>query len=86
MVVLTLGDRGIQVFDSLTTGQLQSHFFAVDKIEVQENTNGCGDAFIAYFLAKYWRSRNLEQAITHGKIGGMEATRWKFALPDWAYL
>ncbi len=86
LVVMTLGERGIQVFNSLEKGNFQERFFEVDKVAVQGNTNGCGDAFIAYFLAEYWQSRNLEKAIAQGKIGGAKATAWNFALPDEAYL
>lgn len=85
LVVVTLGSRGVQIFDSLTAAQYQARFFEVEKIPVRQNTNGCGDAFIAYFLAEYWRSRNLEQAVGQGKIGGAKATQWQFALPDSAY-
>lgn len=86
LAVITLGEWGIQVFNSLEKNKLQECFFEVDKIAVQGNTNGCGDAFIAYFLAEYWQSRNLEKAIAQGKIGGAKATAWNFALPDAAYL
>jgi sugar/nucleoside kinase (ribokinase family) len=85
LVVITLGERGIQVFDARQSDNFQSHFFAVEKVAVQGNTNGCGDAFIAYFLAEYWPSRNLEKAIEQGKIGGAKATQWNFALPDEVY-
>ena len=85
LVIVTLGARGIQAFDALTTPDLQTHFFPVEAIPVQGNTNGCGDAFISYFLAEYWQSRNLAAAINRGKIGGALATAWPFALPVAAY-
>jgi len=85
LVVITLGERGIQVFDTLTAPTFSERFFAVEKVTVIGNTNGCGDAFIAYFLAAYWQNHNLEQAIAQGKIGGAQATTWNFALPDHAY-
>ena len=85
LVVITLGERGIQVFDALTTCTFSERFFPVEKVTVLGNTNGCGDAFIAYFLAAYWKNQNLEEAIAQGKIGGAKATAWNFALPDSAY-
>ena len=85
LLLLTLGERGIQVFDSRQPGDFRSPFFAVQPVPVQGNTNGCGDAFISYFLAEYWRSQDLEKAIEQGKIGGARATAWNYALPDEAY-
>lgn len=86
LVIVTLGARGIQVFDGLTTTALQAHFFPVEAVPVRGNTNGCGDAFISYFLAEYWQRHNLEAAIQRGKIGGALATAWPFALPATAYI
>lgn len=85
LVIVTFGARGIQAFDALTTPALQTHFFPVEAVPVQGNTNGCGDAFISYFLAEYWQNRNLEAAINRGKIGGALATAWPFALPTTVY-
>jgi sugar/nucleoside kinase (ribokinase family) len=85
LVVITLGERGIQVFDTLTAPTFSERFFSVEKVPVIGNTNGCGDAFIAYFLAAYWQNHNLEEAIAQGKIGGARATAWSFALPASAY-
>lgn len=85
LVIITFGAQGIQVFDGLTTSQLQTYFFPVEAVPVLGNTNGCGDAFISYFLAEYWPSHNLEAAISQGKIGGALATAWPFALPATAY-
>jgi sugar/nucleoside kinase (ribokinase family) len=81
LVVITLGERGIE----LVGRHASPRFFAVEPVPVIGNTNGCGDAFIAWFLHQYWRSGNPEQAIEHGKRGGAQATRWQFALPDEAY-
>jgi sugar/nucleoside kinase (ribokinase family) len=85
LVVITLGDQGIQLFDSRDPAHFQARFFEIEKVTVRENTNGCGDAFISYFLAEYWRSCHLERAIAQGKIGGAKATEWQYALPEWAY-
>lgn len=85
LVVITLGERGVQVFDARIPDQPQSRFFEVEKAPVRENTNGCGDAFIAYFLARYWQDSQLEPAVDQGQWGGRQATQWQFALPDEAY-
>ncbi|MCG3209067.1 MAG: Fructoselysine 6-kinase [Anaerolineae bacterium] len=79
-VVITLGERGVQLFNGPT-----AEFFPVEKVAVQANTNGCGDAFIAYFLHRYWRGSSLAQAVAYGQIGGAAATRWQYALPESAY-
>lgn len=84
LVVVTLGERGVLVFDG-RAGAAQRRLFPVDAVPVRHNTNGCGDAFIAWFLHEYWRSGSLEQAIEHGKIGGALATGWPHALPETAY-
>lgn len=80
VVVVTLGERGVQVFNGPT-----AEFFPVRPVAVTGNTNGCGDAFISYFLHDYWRSGNLSQAVAHGQLGGAAATAWRYALPDSAY-
>jgi len=85
MTVITMGSRGIWLFDALTTGSFQKKWYAVDPVPVQANTNGCGDAFIGWFLAEYWLSRDRERAITRGQDGGRLATGWHFALPADAY-
>ncbi len=85
MIVVTMGSRGIWLFDALSPADFQKQWIAVESVPVRENTNGCGDAFIGWFLAEYWRSGNREQAIARGKIGGRQATTWRLALPDDAY-
>ena len=85
LIVITLGERGIQVFDARQPGTFQSRFFKVEPVQIKGNTNGCGDAFISYFLAEYWRNQNLESAIKQGKRGGAKATQWLHALPPIAY-
>lgn len=84
LVIVTLGERGVQVFDG-RTGVVEGRYFPVEVVPVRHNTNGCGDAFIAYFLHEYWRSCGLEAAVEHGKIGGTLATGWRHALPPDAY-
>jgi sugar/nucleoside kinase (ribokinase family) len=85
MIVVTMGSRGIWLFDALLPAAFQRQWVPVESVPVRENTNGCGDAFIGWFLAEYWRSGNREQAIARGKIGGRQATTWRLALPDDAY-
>lgn len=45
----------------------------------------CGDAFIAYLLADWWRAGDLVAAVDRGKIGGALPTAWVRPLPDSAY-
>jgi sugar/nucleoside kinase (ribokinase family) len=52
---------------------------------VSGTTVGCGDAFIAYFLAAWWRTGELVAAVERGKIGGALPTAWIRPLPDSAY-
>lgn len=85
MLVLTLGARGVQIFDASSEPAPRELFFPVEPVCVTANTNGCGDAFISYFLAAYWQHRDLAHAVEQGKIGGAAATAWRYALPDHAY-
>ena len=79
--IFTLGERGILVCEPACAPRLER----VDVVAVTGSTNGCGDAFISYFLAEYWRSRDLEHALERGKYGGALATTWQHALPEAAY-
>lgn len=79
--IFTLGERGVLVCEPAGEPRLER----VEAVPVAGSTNGCGDAFISYFLAEYWRSRNLTHALAQGKRGGALATRWPHALPDRAY-
>lgn len=83
LLVVTLGSRGVWVWDGRSTPQ--EHFFPVEAIPVQGSTVGCGDAFIAYFLAEFWRTGDLGAAVAQGKLGGKMATGWKRPLPESAY-
>lgn len=83
LLVVTLGSRGVWVWDGRS--QPQADFFPVEAIPVQGSTVGCGDAFIAYFLASFWRDGDLNAAVAQGKLGGKRATGWKRPLPDTAY-
>ena len=83
LLVVTLGSQGVLVWDGRT--QPQEYFYNVEAIPVQGSTVGCGDAFTAYFLVEFWRSGNLNAAVSQGKLGGAMATKWKRPLPDEAY-
>lgn len=82
-LVVTMGARGVLVWDGRT--QPQEQFFDVEAIPVRGSTVGCGDAFIAYFLAAFWRGDSLPAAVAQGKLGGAMATKWQRPLPESAY-
>ena len=83
LVVVTLGSRGVQVFDGRRAGA--DLFVPVVPVPVLGTTVGCGDAFIAAFLGEWRRSRDVVAAVERGKIAGAEATAWRRPLPDNAY-
>ena len=59
---------------------------AVDPVPVAGTTVGCGDAFIAYMLARAGgRAAICVAAAERGKIGGALPTGWIRPLPDDAY-
>jgi len=60
-------------------------FVPVTPVRVAGTTVGCGDAFIAWFLAEYRRRGDLLAAVERGKLGGALATAWRGPLPDDAY-
>jgi sugar/nucleoside kinase (ribokinase family) len=68
MLVVTLESRGVQVFDGRSAGS--DRWFDVTPIPVEGTTVGCGDAFIAWFLAEYWQKGDLAAAVERGKLGG----------------
>jgi sugar/nucleoside kinase (ribokinase family) len=82
-LVVTFGSRGVLVVDGPAGGIEQ--FIPVKPVEVTGTTVGCGDAFIAYFLADWWRAGDLVAAAEHGTIGGALPTAWIRPLPDAAY-
>ncbi len=67
--VMTFETQGIFVVSGRGRRQ-RIEFHPVDPVAVRGSTNGCGDAFIAYFLASYWRDGNLDRAIKQGMVGG----------------
>jgi sugar/nucleoside kinase (ribokinase family) len=83
LVVVTLGARGVLVFDGRDGPR--ERFVPVTPVEVMGTTVGCGDAFIAAFLASHWRGADLDAAVEAGKAAGAEATAWRRPVPDAAY-
>jgi sugar/nucleoside kinase (ribokinase family) len=81
LAIFTLGERGVLCIEP---GRAPQHI-PVAPVAVTGSTNGCGDAFISYFLAAYWHDRDLPRAIAQGAQGGALATAWRYALPDGAY-
>jgi sugar/nucleoside kinase (ribokinase family) len=81
LAIFTLGERGLLLCEPGSAPRLEP----VQAVAVTGSTNGCGDAFISYFLAEYWRSRDLTLALDRGKYGGALATTWRYALPEGAY-
>lgn len=83
LVVVTLGSRGVQVFDGRPGGD--DRFVPVAAVEVAGTTVGCGDAFVAAFLASWRRAPDVLAAVEAGKVAGAAATAWRRPLPDEAY-
>lgn len=84
-LVVTLGSRGVLVFDGRPDVGEGDRRFDVAAIPVAGTTVGCGDAFVAHFLAAWWRTGDLAAAVEAGKVGGAMATRWERPLPDAVY-
>ena len=57
----------------------------VQRVPVEGTTVGCGDTFIAAFLAEWWASADVDAAVEAGKAAGAAATKWMRPLPDEAY-
>ena len=94
LTVVTLGSRGVQVFDgrNAANGGAGDRFFHVTAIPVKGTTVGCGDAFVAAFLAEWVRTGgsktqtgDLAAAVEAGKAAGAQATHWRRPLPDHVY-
>ena len=84
LVVVTLGAHGVLALDGRGPEPVE-HFVPVNAVPVQGTTVGCGDAFVAAFLAAWWRDGDLLPAIEAGKAAGAAATAWLRPLPDEAY-
>jgi sugar/nucleoside kinase (ribokinase family) len=81
-LVVTFGSRGVRIVDGVAGTEA---WVPVDPVPVVGTTIGCGDAFIAYLLAEWWRTGDLEAAVERGKVGGALPTAWVRPLPDEAY-
>jgi len=82
LVLVTLGSRGIRVFDGAAG---EESFVPVAAVPVTGTTVGCGDAFIAAFLAARWSGVDMAEAIGRAKALGAAATAWHRPLPESAY-
>ena len=83
LVIVTLGSRGVLVFDG--RGEPLETRIPVTPRAVQGTTVGCGDAFIAAFLASLWEDPDVVRAVEAGKPAGAAATAWRRPVPDDAY-
>lgn len=84
LVVVTLGAQGVLLLDG-RSGRLDERFVPVHAVPVVGTTVGCGDAFIAAFLARWWTDGDLDAAVTAGMAAGAAATAWMRPLPDEAF-
>jgi sugar/nucleoside kinase (ribokinase family) len=79
-VVVTLGSRGVLLVTGSTT-----RLVTVRAVAVEGTTVGCGDAFIAAFLARHLRGGTLDESLDDARAAGAAATGWLRPLPDDAY-
>ena len=84
MAVVTMGSRGVLVVDGRDGGRVQ-RWEPVHAVDVVGTTVGCGDAFIAAFLGRWWAGDGLDAALDAGREAGAAATAWVRPLPDGAY-
>jgi len=82
LVVVTMGSRGVLALDGASGRESWS---PVEAVPVAGTTVGCGDAFIAAFLASRRGGAGLAESIGAGKAAGARATAWLRPLPDEAY-
>jgi sugar/nucleoside kinase (ribokinase family) len=87
LIVVTLGSRGVLVFDGrpAEAGGIGDVTVPVVPVVVAGTTVGCGDAFVAAFLASWRVRRDVLAAVEAGKAAGAAATAWRRPLPDSAY-
>ncbi len=84
VLVITFGSSGVRVIDA-RGDERRDLWFEVSAVPVVGTTVGCGDAFIAAFLASWYRNGDLSEAVDAGRKLGAGATAWNRALPDAAY-
>jgi sugar/nucleoside kinase (ribokinase family) len=85
LLVVTMGSRAVRVFDGRAGASERERRYPVTAVPVAGTTLGCGDAFIAWFLDAWWRTRDLDESVAQGMIGGARTTAWPRPLPDDAY-
>ena len=83
VIVMTFGAQGVRVVDGRTSGS--DTWYDVRAIPVVGTTVGCGDAFIAAFLAEWWRTGDASAAVAAGAERGALTTAWNRPIPDEAY-
>lgn len=83
VIVMTFGAQGVRVVDGRRGGA--DRWYPVHAIPVLGTTVGCGDAFIAAFLADWWRTGSADSAVAAGTARGALATSWNRPIPDEAY-
>ena len=83
LVVVTMGARDVRVFDG--RGHPTERSVRVRAVPVRGTTVGCGDSFIAAFLAAWWRGADACRAAEQGAEQAALATAWSRPLPDVAY-
>lgn len=81
LLVVTLGSRGVIVVE----GRAGGHLHPVGAVPVAGTTVGCGDAFIAAFLAAHLTGAPIGAALDRARAAGALATTWMRPLPDDAY-
>jgi sugar/nucleoside kinase (ribokinase family) len=82
VIVITFGAQGVRVVDG--PGGTDT-WFPVQAIPVVGTTVGCGDAFIAAFLQRWWATGDASAAVAAGAERGALATAWNRPIPDEAY-
>ncbi len=83
LVVITMGARPVHVYDGRDGPRRL--VVPVDAIEVVGTTVGCGDAFIAACLARWWVGADIADAVGQAAPYAARVTRWVRPLPDAAY-
>ncbi|MFT6290274.1 MAG: sugar/nucleoside kinase (ribokinase family) [Ilumatobacter sp.] len=84
VLVITFGSNGVRVVDARHS-TVEDRWFEVVAVPVTGTTLGCGDSFIAAFLATWYRTGDLAESVEAGCVLGATATAWSRALPDQAY-
>lgn len=84
VLVVTIGERGVLTLDG-RAGERALRHHHVPVQPVTGTTVGCGDAFIAHFLARWFDEPHIDPAVAAGASAGGRAVAWRRPLPDDAY-